>query len=101
MNYKDRVTLYNQSESRYNPATKRKEVTREYIENVVCNRNCLTAENTRVEFGEITQDINVLRIPKVINYIPTHALIENREYKIVKVKHYQHTTSIFIREINP
>ncbi|CAM4010131.1 hypothetical protein CD116_13520 [Staphylococcus schweitzeri] len=99
MNYKDRITLYYYSESRYNPETKRKEINKDNLGTFACNINSLTAENVRLEFGEITKDINVVRIPKVIGVNPTHALINSKQYKIVKVKHYQRTTSLFIKEV--
>lgn len=99
MNYKDRVTLYHRFESRYNPTTKRKDVVKNKLETIPCNRNALTAENVRIEFGEVAKDINVIRVPKVLVYEPTHASIEGKEYKVIKIKHYQHTTSLYVREI--
>nr|DAZ23496.1 MAG TPA: head closure knob [Caudoviricetes sp.] len=99
MNYKNRVTLYHRFESRYNPITKRKEIDKNEIEITPCNINCLTAENARIEFGEIARDINIIRIPKSIIYSPTHASLDGKEYKVVKIKFYQHSTSLYVKEV--
>ncbi|HCV1856342.1 hypothetical protein [Staphylococcus aureus] len=100
MNYKERVTLLHRFDSKYNPTTKRKEIIKDEIGTFACNVNALTAENVRLEFGEVSKDINVIRLPTMIEIdIPTHAIIADKLYKVVKLKHYAHTTSIYAKEL--
>lgn len=99
MSYKERVTLYYYFESRYNPITKRKETEKNELETLPCNRNTLTAEKVRIEFGEVTKDINVIRLPKVLDYEPTHASMYGKEYKVIKTKTYQHSISLYVKEV--
>lgn len=100
MNYKERVTLLHRFDSKYNPTMKRKEIIKDEIGTFACNVNALTAENVRLEFGEVSKDINVIRLPTMIEIdIPTHAIIADKLYKVVKLKRYAHTTSIYAKEL--
>ena len=98
MSYKERVTLYYYFESVIIQLLNVRKQKNE-LETLPCNRNTLTAEKVRIEFGEVTKDINVIRLPKVLDYEPTHASMYGKEYKVIKTKTYQHSTSLYVKEV--
>ncbi|PCF42049.1 hypothetical protein B5C06_07335 [Staphylococcus delphini] len=99
MRYFKRVDLVVEQTSRYNPLTKRKEATQKTYSNIPCNVNKLSRERTQLEFGEIAKDVSVVRLHKQLKFEPTHVLLKGRKYKVMDIRVYDHSTSLFISEV--
>ncbi|HGZ7467796.1 TPA: hypothetical protein ACOFXN_002842, partial [Staphylococcus aureus] len=53
-----------------------------------------------LEFGDVKNDVSVLRIKESISYPVSHVLINGIRYKIIDTKTYRHETSYYIEEVN-
>ena len=84
MRYQDRIVIFNYKPSRYNPITKSR---------------LSNAETTRLEFGEVVSNVAIARLSTIINSQPTHATIHDKLYKVLKIKQYHHSTSLFLKEV--
>lgn len=93
------MTFIVESAAKYNPITKKKEVVNKVHDSLPCNINALSRERVKLEFGETFKDITVVRLPHKIDFVPTHAMIRDIDYKVVNVRQYDgHSTSIFLSE---
>ncbi len=99
MRYYSRATLVIEQQNRYNPLTKKKEVVQKTYSNVPCNVNRLSRERTQLEFGEMAKDMSVVRLPKQLRFEPTHVFLKGRKYKIMDIRVYDRSTSLFVSEV--
>ncbi|EGQ1310165.1 hypothetical protein C2L55_RS00385 [Staphylococcus pseudintermedius] len=99
MRYSERVDLVVEERSKYNPLTKKKEATYKTYTKIPCNVNRLSRERTQLEFGEMAKDVSVVRLPKQLKFEPTHVLLKGRKYKVMDIRVYDHSTSLFISEV--
>ncbi|AAX90748.1 minor head protein [Staphylococcus phage 187] len=99
MRYSERVDLVVEEISKYNPLTKKKEVTQKAYSNLPCNVNRLSRERTQLDFGEMAKDVSVVRLPKQLKFEPTYVLLKGRKYKVIDIRVYDHSTSLFISEV--
>lgn len=99
MRYSERVDLIVEELGKYNPLTKKKEVVQKTYTNVPCNVNRLTRERTQLEFGEMAKDMSVVRLPKQLRFEPTHVFLKGRKYKIMDIRVYDRSTSLFVSEV--
>lgn len=100
MRYKDRVVFIVAKVEKYNPISKKKETEKKYYEELPCNINALSRERVKLEFGESYKDITIVRLPHAIDFVPTHAMIRDIDYKVVNVRKYdEHVTSVFLSEV--
>lgn len=99
MRYQDRIVIFNYKPSRYNPITKSRLSIKENVLDETCQYNELNAETTRLEFGEVVSNVAIARLSTIINSQPTHATIHDKLYKVLKIKQYHHSASLFLKEV--
>ncbi|EOB1264025.1 hypothetical protein ACIQ3H_000526 [Staphylococcus pseudintermedius] len=47
----------------------------------------------------MAKDVSVVRLPKQLKFEPTHVLLKGRKYKVMDIRVYDHSTSLFISEV--
>uniref|UniRef100_UPI0037430796 phage head completion protein n=1 Tax=Staphylococcus agnetis TaxID=985762 RepID=UPI0037430796 len=103
MRYDERVNILRKQEGTYNPDTGKKEPTNIVLyDNVPCNVNPLSPARAQASFGNIYQDITVIRLQRSNNddlTRATHAYVNGRAYKIVKVVEYRRDIAIYANEV--
>ncbi|WP_432368685.1 hypothetical protein [Staphylococcus chromogenes] len=100
MRLSERVTFVTEGERKYNPKTSKTEVVTINHRGMPCNINPLKRERVRVEFGNLTRDISVVRVRGSIAPRPTKALVKGRKYNVVDTRYYHGITSVFVEEIS-
>ncbi|MCU5745900.1 hypothetical protein N9R04_04085 [Staphylococcus sp. SQ8-PEA] len=99
MRHSERVELVVEERSKYNPSTKQKETTYKTYAKIPCNVNKLSKKRTQLEFGEMAKDVSVVRLPNSMKLEPTHVFLKGRKYKVMDIRVYNHSTSLFISEV--
>lgn len=103
MRYDSRVTIKLLSGKKYNPDTGRTESTESVLfDNVPCNVNPLSPARAQASFGNIYQDVSVIRLQRSNKEDltrATHAYVDGRAYKIVNVVEYRHDIAIYANEV--
>ncbi|WP_158260823.1 phage head completion protein [Staphylococcus hyicus] len=103
MRYDDRVNIVRKQDGAYNPDTGKKEsINIVLFDNVPCNVNPLSPARAQASFGNVYQDITVIRLQRYNNddlIRATHAYVNGRAYKIVKVVEYRHDIAIYANEV--
>ncbi|MCE5603061.1 hypothetical protein JL804_00010 [Staphylococcus pseudintermedius] len=99
MRFSNRVMLVTKRRKQYDPDTnqyKRETVTHETL---VCNINPLSPTRTSLLFGDVYKAINVIRLNTVVDYEPTHALIDGVCYAIKKRVESRRQTAFYVEEV--
>ncbi|MBO1199115.1 hypothetical protein J3T65_05215 [Staphylococcus simiae] len=99
MRYQDRIVIFNYKSTRYDPITKSRLSIKENETEITCYYNELNAEATRLEFGEVVSNVAIARLSTRISSSPTHATIHDKLYKVLKIKQYHNSTSLFLKEV--
>lgn len=103
MRYDERVNIVHRQDGTYNPDTGKKESTNIVLfDNVPCNVNPLSPARAQASFGNVYKDITVIRLQRSNNddlTRATHAYVNGRAYKIVKVVEYRHDIAIYANEV--
>ncbi|MBY0863900.1 hypothetical protein UM574_12890 [Staphylococcus aureus] len=47
----------------------------------------------------MAKDVSVVRLPKQLKFEPTYVLLKGRKYKVIDIRVYDHSTSLFISEV--
>ncbi|CAC8001683.1 phage-like protein [Staphylococcus aureus] len=100
MRYKDRVIFQLEQVTTYNPKTSKKENALITYDAIPCNINPISRARKQLEFGDVKNDVSVLRIKESISYPVSHVLVNGIRYKIVDTRIYRHETSYYIEEVN-
>ncbi|HED9457006.1 hypothetical protein GZ138_06575 [Staphylococcus aureus] len=100
MRYEDRAVFQLEQVATYNPKTSKKENTFITYDAIPCNINPISRARKQLEFGDVKNDVSVLRIKESISYPVSHVLINGIRYKIVDTRVYRHETSYYIEEVN-
>ncbi|WP_194755161.1 head-tail adaptor protein [Staphylococcus chromogenes] len=103
MRYDNRTTIVRILDGVYNPDTgKQKSVRTVFYDNIPCNVNPLSPARAQASFGNIYQDVTVIRLQRSNKEDltrATHAYVDGRAYKIVKVVEYRHDIAIYANEV--
>lgn len=100
MRYDDRVVFQLEQGGVYNPKTSKKEKRLIAYEEIPCNINPISRARKQLEFGDVKNDVSVLRIKGSLFYAVSHVIVRDIRYKIVDTRSYRHETSYFIEEVN-
>lgn len=100
MRYEDRAVFQLEQVATYNPKTSKKENTLITYDAIPCNINPISRTRKQLEFGDVKNDVSVLRIKESISYPVSHVLVNGIRYKIVDTRIYRHETSYYIEEVN-
>ncbi|EMJ6191479.1 TPA: hypothetical protein PP471_000232 [Staphylococcus aureus] len=100
MRYEDRAVFQLEQVATYNPKTSKKENTLITYDAIPCNINPISRARKQLEFGDLKNDVSVLRIKESISSPVSHVLINGIRYKIVDTRTYRHETSYYIEEVN-
>lgn len=100
MRYEDRAVFQLEQVATYNPKTSKKENTLITYDAIPCNINPISRARKQLEFGDVKNDVSVLRIKESISSPVSHVLINGIRYKIIDTKTYRHETSYYIEEVN-
>lgn len=100
MRYEDRVIFQLEQVATYNPKTSKKENTLITYDAIPCNINPISRARKQLEFGDVKNNVSVLRIKESISYPVSHVLVNGIRYKIVDTRIYRHETSYYIEEVN-
>lgn len=103
MRYDDRTTIVRLQDGAYNPNTGKRESIKTVIhDNIPCNLNPLSPARAQASFGNVYQDVTIIRLQRSNKEDltrATHAYVDGRAYKIVKVVEYRHDTAIYANEV--
>ncbi|EIQ0607806.1 hypothetical protein LUL50_000681 [Staphylococcus pseudintermedius] len=99
MRFSNRVMLVTKRRKRYNPDTNQYERETVTHETLVCNVNPLSPSRTSLLFGDVYKAINVIRLNSVVDYKPTHALIDGVCYAIKKRVDSRRQTTFYVEEV--
>ncbi|EZY60615.1 hypothetical protein V060_02591 [Staphylococcus aureus R0294] len=100
MRYDDRVVFQLEQGGVYNPKTSKKEKRLTTYEEIPCNINPISRARKHLEFGDVENDVSVLRVKGALSYAVSHVIVRGVRYKIVDTRSYRHETSYFIEEVN-
>lgn len=100
MRYEDRAIFQLEQVATYNPKTSKKEKKLIVYDEIPCNVNPISRARKQFEFGDVKNDVSVLRVKESISYPVSHVLINDIRYKIVDTRAYRHETSYYIEEVN-
>ncbi len=91
--------LVTKRRKQYNPDTN--QYVRETVthETLVCNVNPLSPSRTSLLFGDVYKVMNVIRLNTVVDYEPTHALIDGVYYAIKKRVDSRRQTTFYVEEV--
>lgn len=101
MRYENRVTLVKEGQRRYDPDAGKYVSTESNIyDSLPCNLSPLSPERTAIEFGEVTRDINIIRINNRVDKPVTHAYIDGSKYTVIRPVKYRRDTVFYVEEVN-
>ncbi len=100
LRYEDRVIFQLEQVATYNPKTSKKENALITYDAIPCNINPISRARKQLEFGDVKNDVSVLRVKESISYPVSHVLVNGIRYKIVDTRIYRHETSYYIEEVN-
>nr|DAY15344.1 MAG TPA: head closure knob [Caudoviricetes sp.] len=83
----------------YNPKTSKYDVKEKVFDIVPCNISPLSPQRTNLEYGDVTKDINVIRLNGRFEPKVTHAYIKDVKYIITKRINYEHDTVFYAEEV--
>ena len=100
MRYDERVVFEVEHADKYNPKTSKKEKYSTFSEVIACNVNPVSRATKVQEFGEVENDVSVLRINGHLSLKPSHLSVNNIRYKIIDIRIYRKDTTFYIEEVN-
>ncbi|GMX40813.1 hypothetical protein ScKU71_20410 [Streptococcus canis] len=99
MRYNKRVKFSKETKGSYNPKTSKYDVKEKVFDIVPCNISPLSPQRTSLEYGDVTKQINVIRLNGHIEPQVTHAYIKGSKYIITKRIDYEHDTVFYAEEV--
>ena len=99
MRYNKRVKFSKEIKGGYNPKTSKYDVKEQVYNEVPCNISPLSPQRTNLEYGDVTKDINVIRLNGRFEPKVTHAYIKGVKYIITKRIDYEHDTVFYAEEV--
>ncbi|MGW7931874.1 hypothetical protein ACWEWU_09470 [Staphylococcus xylosus] len=100
MRYDERVIFEIEHAVKYNPKTSKREKYSTFSEVIACNVNPISRARKQLEFGEVENDVSVLRIIRHLTFKPTHLTVNGIRYKILDTRIYRKETIFYIEEVN-
>jgi len=99
LRYNKRVSFSKETKGSYNPKTSKYDVKEKLYVEVPCNISPLSPQRTNLEYGDVTKDINVIRLNGRFEPKVTHAYIKGSKYIITKRIDYEHDTVFYAEEV--